>query len=52
MAHPKVPSEMKVLETFGQKPDFMFLPKDHLEISETLDLVDFESAAIASGKLQ
>ncbi|MCC7436436.1 serine--tRNA ligase [Candidatus Nomurabacteria bacterium] len=34
---------------FGEKPKFDFVPKDHTEIMEALDMVDFERGAKVSG---
>jgi seryl-tRNA synthetase len=34
----------------GQKPNFKFRPKDHLEIAEKLDLIDFERGAKVAGQ--
>jgi seryl-tRNA synthetase len=34
---------------FGTQPDFSFTPKNHLEIAEEKDLVDFEHAAKVTG---
>lgn len=54
MAHPDAPigkEEKNNLEIsrFGEIPNFGFKPKDHLELTEKLDLVDFETAARVSG---
>ncbi len=38
-----------VLRTFGEKPSFEFEPKQHFEIGEALDGMDFETAAKLSG---
>ena len=34
----------------GLKPEFDFEPKDHVELMETLDLIDFEGGAKVSGQ--
>src|SRR3989344_4312263 len=39
----------KVLREVGDKPDFNFTPKDHLELAEKLDIIDFEAGAEVSG---
>lgn len=36
--------------TFGKKPEFDFKPKDHVELAESLGLVDYERAAKISGR--
>ena len=33
----------------GDKPSFSFAPKNHVELGETLDVLDFESASEVSG---
>jgi seryl-tRNA synthetase len=38
-----------VLREVGERPDFDFEPRDHLEIGAELDLIDMESAARLSG---
>ena len=38
-----------VVRTFGQKPEFTFKPKSHVELCENLRLVDFGRAAKISG---
>lgn len=38
-----------VLETVGEIPHFNFIPKDHVELSESLDLVDFERGTKVAG---
>lgn len=37
------------LRIVGEKPNFSFEPKDHVEIGKTLDILDFESGAKVSG---
>ncbi|HOZ36306.1 MAG TPA: serine--tRNA ligase [bacterium] len=39
----------KVLKTFGDKPEFKFQPKDHVELATSLGLIDYERAAKMSG---
>ncbi|MAH43057.1 serine--tRNA ligase [archaeon] len=39
----------KILREWGDKPEFNFKPKNHIDIAEALDLVDIESAAKVSG---
>ena len=36
--------------TFGKKPELDFKPKDHVELAESLGLVDYERAAKISGR--
>eukprot|EP01119_Soliformovum_irregulare_P024516 TRINITY_DN879_c0_g1_i1.p1 TRINITY_DN879_c0_g1~~TRINITY_DN879_c0_g1_i1.p1 ORF type:complete len:328 (+),score=47.18 TRINITY_DN879_c0_g1_i1:1206-2189(+) len=50
LTHPSVRAEDQVLEVFGQKPEFGFTPRDHIDLGKTLDLIDFESASMASGE--
>src|SRR6056297_1340557 len=38
-----------VIDQWGEKPDFDFEPKDHLEIGRNLNLIDVERAAKVSG---
>lgn len=38
-------SEPKKLRLVGEKPKFDFEPKDHLELGERLDILDFEAGA-------
>lgn len=42
-------SENPVLKEEGKKPKFDFKPKDYLELSENLDLIDVKRAAKVSG---
>jgi seryl-tRNA synthetase len=52
--HPSVPAgdseddNLKVL-SWGEKPDFDFAPRDHIELGEALGGMDFERAARLSG---
>jgi seryl-tRNA synthetase len=39
----------EVLREVGEKPEFSFEPKDHLELGEALGLIDMERAAKVSG---
>ena len=52
--HPESPrgheEDFNILETVGQPRDLGFPAKDHLELANALDLVDFESAAKVSGQ--
>lgn len=54
LLHPESPEggedDFKLLHKFGEPSRFDFEPKTHLEINETLDLFDFESAAKVSGQ--
>ena len=53
MTHPDVPVGGEecstLLETVGSRPEFDFKARDHLELGESLDLIDFESAASVTG---
>lgn len=40
----------KVIRVFGTKPEFTFKPKDHVELAESLGLVDYERGAKISGR--
>jgi seryl-tRNA synthetase len=42
-------SQNKVLSSWGDKPEFNFKPKDHLELAKALDLIDFERGAKVTG---
>ncbi len=37
------------VRTWGEPPEFEFEPKDHLELGQALDLIDFESATKVTG---
>jgi seryl-tRNA synthetase len=37
------------VKAWGEKPNFSFKPKDHIEIMEKLDLADFETGAKVAG---
>lgn len=39
----------KVLRSFGEKPEFKFQPKDHVELATSLGLIDYERATKMSG---
>jgi seryl-tRNA synthetase len=51
--HPDSPvgseDKFREISTSGEIPKFDFEPKDHLELCQALDLVDFESAAKVAG---
>jgi len=51
--HPESPEggeqDSKLLSHSGEVPRFDFAPKDHLQLCEELDLVDFERAAVVAG---
>ena len=54
MAHPDAPigkedKENLEVKNWGNIPQFNFQPKDHVELCEALDLVDFETATRVSG---
>jgi len=38
-----------VVKTWGEVPDFKFTPRDHLELGETLDIIDVKRASKVSG---
>lgn len=40
----------KPIYTYKTKPEFIFKPKDHVELEESLGLVDYERAAKISGR--
>lgn len=42
-------TENDVIKTVGEIPQFGFKPKDHLELGESLDIIDVERAAKVSG---
>jgi len=39
----------KVIKTYGEKPEFNFEPKDHIELGKTLDIIDIERGVRTSG---
>src|SRR3989344_7723489 len=45
-------SENKVIRQVGRKTQFNFKPKDHLELGESLDLIDIERSSKISGPRQ
>ncbi len=53
LTHPDVPiggeEDARELEIVGTPREFDFEPKDHLEIGEALNLIDFETAAQVTG---
>ncbi len=54
MAHPDAPigkedKENLEVARWGEVPQFGFEPKDHVELTEALDMVDFETATRVSG---
>jgi seryl-tRNA synthetase len=55
MTHPAAPvgttgDDNKVISQWGQHRSFDFLPKDHVALAESLDLVDFEAGALVAGQ--
>jgi seryl-tRNA synthetase len=38
-----------VIDTWGEKPEFDFVPKDHIELAKNLDIVDFERGVKVAG---
>lgn len=54
-AHPKAPvgkedKDNTAIKFVGQIPRFSFKPKDHVQLGEALDLIDFDTAARVSGQ--
>lgn len=54
MAHPDVPvgkeeKDNLELRRKGNPTEFRFLPRDHIQLGELLDIIDFESATKVSG---
>ncbi len=53
MTHPAAPiggeADAAELRVWGQKPVFSFKPRDHVEIAQILDLIDFEAGARVAG---
>ena len=54
-SHPETPigqddDDNRVLKEVGTRPQFDFPPRDHLELMETLDLIDFEGGARVAGQ--
>lgn len=47
--HGKDDSENKVIRTWGTPRKFPFTPKDHIQLSKDLDLIDFEKATKVCG---
>ena len=55
MSHPSAPvAEGEAgnlqLRTWGKPPSFSFVPRDHVQIGQALDLIDFETAAKVAGQ--
>ncbi len=54
MAHPDAPvgkedKDNLEIKRFGEPTQFDFTPKDHVELADSLDLIDFDTAARVSG---
>jgi len=54
LTHPSVvvsqnENDNPVIDTYGKPTKFKFNPKDHVELGEALDLIDFERAAKVTG---
>ncbi|MBI4118818.1 MAG: serine--tRNA ligase [Parcubacteria group bacterium] len=49
VAEGKNEADNKELRIVGKKTEFSFKPKDHLELSENLNLIDFKSGAKVAG---
>jgi seryl-tRNA synthetase len=54
LPHPSVPlgrdeTENPVVRTIGEKPEFSFKPKEHIDIGERLNIIDFERAGKLAG---
>lgn len=45
----RTPEDNVVVRTWGEKPTFLFAPRQHFDIGERLGLLDFERAAKVSG---
>ena len=55
MTHPDAPvggtpADNQVIKKWGVPRQFEFVPKDHVALSESLDLVDFEAGASVTGQ--
>ncbi len=55
MTHPEVPegrddTANREIKRWGEVPHFDFKPKDHLELGQALDILDFEGAQQVSGQ--
>lgn len=55
MAHPDAPvgegeAGNKPLRTWGKPASFDFTPRDHLDLMQSLDIIDFETAARVTGQ--
>ena len=55
MAHPDAPvaegeTGNRQLRTWGDIPSFRFAPKDHVQLGQSLDLIDFETGARVAGQ--
>lgn len=55
MSHPEAPiaaeeAGNRELRTWGEVPRFAFAPKDHVQLGESLDLIDFEAGARVAGQ--
>jgi seryl-tRNA synthetase len=55
LTHPEAPvgtgeQANRELRRWGTPPRFAFKPKDHVELGQSLDLVDFEAGAAVSGQ--
>jgi seryl-tRNA synthetase len=55
MSHPDAPvaegeGGNKQLRTWGKVPEFSFAPKDHVQLGQSLDLIDFETGAKVAGQ--
>jgi seryl-tRNA synthetase len=55
MAHPDVPvgegeAGNRALRTWGAPTSFAFAPRDHLQLGQSLDILDFETAARVTGQ--
>jgi seryl-tRNA synthetase len=54
LSHPEAPvgraeEDNREIRRWGEPPNFSFPAKDHLQLAQDLDLIDFESAARVSG---
>ncbi len=53
LTHPDVPEggeeDFRILQVVGEPTQFPFVPKDHVELGEAADLIDFRHAAEVAG---
>jgi seryl-tRNA synthetase len=53
LSHPEAPvgseAEFRVVRTWGAPPQFGFTPRDHVELAQKLDIIDFEAGTRVAG---